>query len=143
MISLASTVYAFLAKHSVLILIALSVASLAVLFSGGPVLSIQLPGGLPFGNLLSAFPFCLPALAAVELSRKGTTARYISNTSLAIAIGWLPVSLGLAGNLNLNFSGIRGHIWIWLSLATATFVGVALVWAAIDCLRWRYRNEEP
>lgn len=95
MISLASALHAFLAKYNLLIFIALSVASLAVLISGNPILSIR-----------------------------------------------LPISLGLAGNLFLNFSGIRGDIWIWLSLATAIFASVALVWAAIDRLRWRYRNGE-
>ena len=43
-------------KNLILVVLSLgSIASIAGLISGGPILDAQLPGGLPFGNLLSAF----------------------------------------------------------------------------------------
>lgn len=133
-VSTFGSILAFAAKRKIPVVTALSTASIAALISGGAILSVPLPGGLPLGNLLSIFPFCFPALLAVWLSRPGTSARHFSAASLIAAAAWLPVSIGLARNLNLNFSGIRGEVWVWLSVGTAALAAAALTWATIDCL---------
>jgi hypothetical protein len=136
-----ASVHIFVEKRGILFVAAASVVSIATLVSGAPILSARIPGGIPFGNVLSVFPFFLPAFLAIVISQPRTLVRRFSIASLAAAVSWLPVSFGLAGNLNLNFSGTRGEAWIWLSLVTAVLTAIALVWAMIDSLfRWRRKK---
>jgi len=43
---------------------------------------------------------------------------------------WLPASVALAGNLELNFGGTRGPFWLGLSLVVAASAVGTLLWAA-------------
>jgi len=54
--------------------------------------------------------------------------RHVANAALGLAIAWLPVSIALAGNLALVFSGARGDAWIaWSAVAlVAAFASLAL-----------------
>lgn len=123
-----------MAKHKVAILFVIAIGSIAALVSGGSFLETPLPGGLPVGNILVAGVLCPLAGAAIVLSRPSTVLRYFSIASLVAACAWLPVSIGLAGNLTLNFTGFRGEIWICLSWATNILVLLAVAWATIDHL---------
>ena len=118
------------------------VASMVALVSGGAFLELALPGGLPIGNALAAVALCAPAAAAVALSRPATVLRLFSLASLSVACAWLPVSIGLAGNLALNFSGARGQAWIWMSVAAISCALVALAWALADRFFDRSGNGE-
>ncbi len=120
-------------KKTSLFLILIAIASIAFLFSGAEYLQQALPGGLPFGNALTAIGLISAAAAAVGLGQAGTVLRRISWSALVAAVAWLPVSIGLAGNLALNFSGTRGSLWIGLSLATVVVVLFSLGWALV---RW-------
>ena len=111
-------------------------ASVVLLGLGHPVLLFELPGGLPFGNLLVAVIFCLPPLMAIALSRAGTSVRYLSYASLVAGLAWLPISIGLAGNLNLNFQN-DGESWVLFTSFVAVLAVTTLVWATIDFLRQR------
>jgi hypothetical protein len=115
-------------------LVVLSIGSVATLISGGSFLEASLVGGLPLGNVVAAAALCLSACVAIGLSRSRTLVRYFSAGGLTAAIAWLPISIGLAGNLTLNFSGFRGQIWIWLSLTTIVVILIALAWATVDHL---------
>lgn len=110
---------------------ALAVASLA---SGAAFLGVPLPGGLPLGNALAALGLCAAAGAAIGLGRAGTLPRAVAIAALLVAAAWLPVSVMLAGNLALNFSGGRGQAWMAISLATVLLVTLSLAWAAAAAL---------
>lgn len=111
------------------LLIAFAAFALVSLLRGAPYLEHLLPGGLPLGNLLSALGLCALPGAAVALSRHGTALRTISVALLCCAALWLPVSVLVAGNLQLNFDGRGGSAW--LAISAAIFVGscLALLWA--------------
>jgi hypothetical protein len=63
-----------------------------------------------------------------------------SIASLAASAAWLPVSIVLAGNLTLNFSGWRGSVWIAFTVAvvvSAFFSFVLALLASLLSLRRR------
>lgn len=123
---------ALLLERKISILVMLSIGSITTLISGGSFLEASLFGGLPVGNVLAAAALCLSASVAIVLSRSASVVRYFSIAVLIAAFAWLPISIGLAGNLTLNFSGIRGQIWVWLSLTTIGAILVSLAWATVD-----------
>ena len=94
-------------------------------------LETPLPGGLPLGNLLTALVLCATAGAAVALVPPHTRLRTAAKLSLLAAVAWLPLSIALAGNLALNFTGGRGTAWLVLSLAIVVVVLVTLAWALL------------
>ena len=114
----------------------LAVAALAVLSlaSGTNHLEAALPGGLPLGNFLSALAPSAIAAAAVLLSFPRTALWVVSWTSLVAAIAWLPGSIFLAGNLELNFSGWRGSVWLVYTIAVAVLALGSFVWALVASL---------
>lgn len=125
-------------------LLAISVFAIGSLVSGAPYLEVPLPGGLPVGNVLAAAGLISGAAAALGLSRPASWLRHISLASLIVASAWLPVSIGLAGNLVLNFDPSRGTAWIWLTLATALSVLCSLVLALVSrLLARRFRAGDP
>lgn len=111
------------------LLLAISVFAIGSLVSGAPYLEVPLPGGLPLGNLLAAAGLISAAAAALGLSRPASWLRRVSTVSVIATAAWLPVSIGLAGNLALNFGGSRGTVWIWVTLATALSVLCSLAFA--------------
>lgn len=124
----------------VALLLAVAAFAVASLVSGASYLETMLPGGLPIGNALSAIALCAIAGAAVALSARATALRLVSVASLIGAAAWLPVSIALAGNLTLNFSGGHGDVWLAFSFAVAVAVLVALSWALIASLLAKYRR---
>lgn len=101
------------------------------LVRGASYLDAPLIGGLPFGNLLVALGLCALAGASVALSAPGTTLRAASLTSLVGAVLWLPASVVLAGNLQLNFGGGRGPAWLAMSVAVIAYACSTLLWALL------------
>jgi len=109
---------------------------------GARYLELELPGGLPLGNALTALGLCAMAGAAICLSARGTALRAAARVVFVAAVAWLPVSVALAGNLALNFSGGRGLTWLVLSLGVIAAAGALLAWALVGVLlsgRWRRR----
>jgi len=121
-------------------LIAIAVAAIASLLTGADYLEWMLPGGLPFGNALTAIGLSCAAGAALRLSVPDSFLRVLSASSFIGALAWLPVSIGLAGNLTLNFSGTRGQIWIWMTLVTFVLVLGSLIWAILRSRVFRGSN---
>lgn len=99
------------------------------LFRGAPYLETPLLGGLPLGNALAALALCAVAGAATALSLRGTMLRAAALVSLVGAALWLPVSLLLAGNLQLNFHSGRGAAWLLFSGAVVGVACFTLLWA--------------
>ncbi|MGD9388092.1 MAG: hypothetical protein PVI87_07675 [Gammaproteobacteria bacterium] len=125
---------------TVFALLAGTVLVVLALVNSWPLLLWRLPGGLPLGNALVALALCAPAAAALLLSPPGTLGRKLALVALFIAIAWLPVSVLLAGNLNLNFSGDRGHTWEVFTAVTALLAIVAIAWAVAQLAWRRYRG---
>ena len=121
-------------KPFVITLLAIAAFAAISLARGASYLDAMLPGGLPLGNVLTALGLCAAAGAAVGLSAPGTVLRLASLVSLLGAVAWLPVSVVLAGNLQLNFSGERGLAWMVFSLVVVLDVLGTLAWALVVSL---------
>lgn len=127
-------------KKTVALLLMIAAFSLLSLIRGASYLETTLPGGLPFGNALTAIGLCAAAGAAVSLSAGNTALRRMSVASLIGAAAWLPVSIALAGNLTLNFREGRGDAWLAFSAAIGAAVLGALGWALVASVIARYRR---
>ncbi|HEY5850686.1 MAG TPA: hypothetical protein VIT62_07990 [Lysobacter sp.] len=137
-------------QTTVIIVVLLTFAAFSMwsLATGADYLGQVLPGGLPLGNALAATCLCALAAAAVGLSVRGTALRRVALVALTATAAWLPVSILLAGNLALNFTGNRGDIWLMLSLAVTAVVLATLAWAliaafAVACRRLASKHEAP
>jgi hypothetical protein len=96
------------------LLAALAAAAIGLVASGWSGLESRLPGGLPVGNAASAAAMVHAAWAAFRLA-PAPWIRRIAAVSLAVALLWLPASIALAGNLELNFDGSTGPAWFALT----------------------------
>ena len=120
-------------------LFVIGMSALASLASGAPCLDIALPGGLPVGNVPPALGLCaMPASGAVIAHRR--LMRRIALAALIAAIAWLPVSIAMAGNLRLVFSGARGDAWIAWSASVAILSFVVFVLAVLQRLALGIRS---
>jgi hypothetical protein len=125
---------------TVFVLLVIFVVSVSSLVSGASFLGTALAGGLPLGNAIAALGLVSPAAIAVLLSPSESTVRVVALVVFCVAVAWLPVSIALAGNLALNFTGWRGSVWIGLSLVVNLAVLWTLVWAVVHrfiVMRWR------
>jgi len=123
------------------VLTAIGLFSLGSLLAGPDYLLWPLPGGLPLGNLLALLCLCVPAALALSLSKPGSACRFLSRMAVVLALLWLPVSIALAGNLDLIFIGTRGIVWLWLSLVTACYVLAMMAWAMAAALLGRRKRK--
>jgi len=110
-------------------LLAIAILAALSLVYGASYLELPLPGGLPIGNLLAALGLCAIPGAALALSPRGTALRKASGTLLICASLWLPLSVVLAGNLQLNFGDGRGASWLALSAVVGGGSFFVLLWA--------------
>jgi hypothetical protein len=118
-------------KLSVFILLVVALLSALSLILGASYLDAKLAGGLPVGNVLTAIGLCAASAAAIGLSTRGSALRSVAVVAFVLAASWLPLSIALAGNLELNFSGSRGDIWLLFCLGTLALVLIALLWALV------------
>jgi hypothetical protein len=98
-----------------LLLLFLALFALGSIISGTEYLVLPLPGGVPLGNLLAAAVFICLAGAAFLLAAGHRRLRQLCAGNLLAAWLWLPVSIALAGNVALNFSGQTGTLWLGIS----------------------------
>ena len=117
-----------------LALLAVAVASVALLMSGADYLDSVLFGKLPTGNAVAALGLLALASVPVLLSTAGSLLRRAALATLCGAAVWLPVSIALAGNLALNFTGWRGSVWLGFSLIIHVAALCVLVWAVVGRL---------
>lgn len=118
-----------MAKSIVSALLAVALFAALSLIFGSAYLDARLFGRLPVGNVLAAIGLCATGAAAIGLSVRKTLLHRVSVAAFLAAVAWLPVSIALAGNLELNLTGIRGDIWMLVSLVTLALVAIALLWA--------------
>jgi hypothetical protein len=119
-----------------------AILAVGFLLSGASVLEHRLAGGLPVGNALSAACLILPAWAAALLAPKDTRIRQFSVAALVLAVLWLPVSIALAGNLDLNFDDSTGTAWFVLTVVAFLASFGSLLAAFASSLR-RKRRVSP
>ncbi|MBB6598025.1 hypothetical protein [Luteimonas sp. MC1825] len=113
---------------TVAVLLVFAAFVLLSLLRGAPYLEASLPGGLPLGNLLVALGLCAMAVASTALSLRGTARRTAALVALAGAVFWLPVSVLLAGNPQLNFGSELGAAWLAFSVAVFAAACFTLLW---------------
>ena len=124
-------------------LLAGTVWVLVALHGSWGLLLWRLPGGLPLGNALVALALCALPVAALLLSPPGSAGRKLALAALVVSIAWLPVSVLMAGNLNLNFSYDRGFSWALFTAATALLAILSLAWALAQLAWRRFRDARP
>jgi hypothetical protein len=117
----------------------LSIVALGALVLGSERLEARLPGGLPLGNAVAAASVIFAAAAATLMSRAGTVLRVLALAALVLALIWLPASIVLAGNLDLNFGRSSGGIWLAGSAVIFLASYGALLLALASSLRRRNR----
>lgn len=106
------------------------------LASGGAWLSAPLLQAVPIpaGNLVAAVLYISPSALSVFVTRPGTLARAVAWLLLAAAVLWLPLSIWLAGNLNLNFTASSWRADLWMFYTYKALPGgclLLLVWQLI------------
>ena len=116
-------------RFIIAILLMVVLFTCASLVTGAAYLLWLLPGGLPFGNGLTAAGLSSAAVIALLLSKPKSVLRWIAIGSIVLSVIWLPISIGLAGNLSLNFDGTNGLVWRRFTLATFAIVLMSLLWA--------------
>lgn len=119
-------------RITVIALIVAALFAFGSLVAGAEYLEWLLPGGLPLGNALTAIGFTASALAGYGVSQPNSIPRWCSIVSLVLSITWLPISVGLAGNLSLNFGDQYGPLWFRLSIATFVFALISLIYAILQ-----------
>lgn len=124
-------------KLAIAALLGLPVVFLWPLIAMPAASELNLPGGLPLGNLLVALALAAWPAAARLLSPPRSAARRFAGFALVLAMAWLPVSAALAGNLALNFSGDRGTAWLAFTLVVAFAAVVSLAWSVVKRLKTR------
>lgn len=118
----------------VAVLLTIVLFTFGSLVAAAPYLLWLLPGGLPVGNGLTATGLCSAAVVAFLLSKPKTVLRWAAIVAIVQSILWLPISIGLAGNLFLNFEGANGLVWSRYSSATFAFVLMSMLWAIVQNL---------
>lgn len=129
-------------KAAVGVLVCLAIAGVAgwLLFSGSELLDVELPFDFPAGNIAAAV--MLVGLAAIPVlsSVPGSRLRAVAKATLVAAIAWLPVSMAIAGGMQLSFSGWQSWAWMIYTLALLLAVPVVLGWAIVAALLQRRRR---
>lgn len=129
-------------RAAVGILVCLAIAGVAgwLLFSGSELLDVELPFDFPAGNIAAAVMLVAMAAIPVLSSMPGSRLRAIAKATLVAAIAWLPVSMAIAGGMQLHYSGWQSWLWMAYTLALLLAVPVVLGWAIVAALLQRRRR---
>jgi hypothetical protein len=129
-------------KAAVGVLVCLAIAGFAgwLLFSGSELLDVELPFDFPAGNIAAAVMLAGLAAIPVLASAPGSRLRAFAVTTLVAAIAWLPVSMAIAGGMQLHYSGWQSWLWITYTLALLLAVPVVFGWAIVAALLQRRRR---
>jgi hypothetical protein len=127
----------------VLILLTIVLFTFVSLVKGAAYLVWLLPGGLPFGNALTATGLTSAAVVALVLGKPESVLRWIAIVSIVLSVLWLPMSVGLAGNLSLNSDGTNGSAWRYYTLVTFVFVLMSMLLAIAQSSMDRMLGRSP
>lgn len=84
---------------------------------------------IPLGNLIVPLGLVSGASLAVRLSKKASFKYRFAQLLAIMALLWLPVSIYLAGNVEINFSGNSNDIWFKYTALISLSILVLLVWS--------------
>lgn len=118
----------------IIVSLAFAAASGWLLFSGSDLLDAELPFKFPAGNIAAAVMLVAAAVIPVLASVDGSKLRAVARATLLLAIAWLPVSMAIAGGMQLSFSGWQSWVWMIYTLAILLLVPVVLAWAVVAAL---------
>lgn len=88
---------------------------MAAFLLGASVLDRDLSFGLDAGVAAAALSLIVSAIGPAMLVTPGARHRAFAWTALFAAIAWLPVSIALAGGLQLSYAGWRSIAWLILT----------------------------
>jgi hypothetical protein len=127
---------------SIVALAAIVVGVVAALATGAELLLWELPGGMALGNPLAAFGNV--ALAGIGyLLAGGRVTRRLGLTAIVLAVSWYPVSIAMAGNANLNFSGGLFGYWLYWTGAVIAVASLSALASLSGKLLQRLRRTRP
>ena len=121
----------------VFVCLAIAITAGWLLFSGSELLDVELPFDFPAGNIAAAVMLVAIAAIPVLSSVPGSRLRAIAKATLVAAIAWLPVSMAIAGGMQLHYSGWQSWLWMTYTLALLLAVPVVLGWAILAALLQR------
>lgn len=124
----------------IFICMAIALASGWLLFTGSELLDVELPFAFPAGNIVAAVMLMGIAAVPVLSSAPGSRLRTVAKLTLVAAIAWLPVSMAIAGGMQLHYSGWQSWVWIAYTLALMLAAPVVLAWAMVAALLRRRRR---
>lgn len=125
------------------VLLALAIVAAWLLFSGSELLDVELPFAFPAGNIAAAAMLVAAAAIPVLASVPGSRLRAVARATFILAVAWLPVSIAIAGGMQLSFSGWQSWAWMIYTLTILLLVPIVLVWAVVAALRARRKSLTP
>lgn len=102
-----------------------------MLFGDNEMIYAELPFGFPAGNLVAATMMVAMAAMPMLLARPGSKLRCVAKWLLVATVLWLPVSMALAGGMQLSYSGWQGWAWMIYTLLLLLAIPVVLVWSVV------------
>jgi len=111
-----------------------AIGTAVLLFSGSDWIDWELPFGFPAGNLVAAVMLIAAAAIPLFLDGPGPKRRRFAKWTLWAAVAWLPVSMALAGGMQLSYSGWASWAWMAYTLVLLLAIPVSLVWAAVGAV---------
>jgi hypothetical protein len=118
-------------KTGIVVSLVVALACCWVLFSNNDVLDVELPFAFPAGNLIAAALLIAASSLAVLLAVRGTRLHAAARAILLLSIAWLPVSMAIAGGVQLSYSGWQGWLWIAYTCALLVAIPVVVAWALV------------
>lgn len=126
----------------IVVSLAFAVASGWLLLSGSDLLDVELPFAFPAGNIAAAVMLVAAAAIPVLASVPGSRLRGVARATLLLAVAWLPVSMAIAGGMQLSFSGWQSWAWMVYTLVLLLAVPIVLACAIVAALLAR-RKPRP
>ena len=122
---------------AVLICVAVAIAAGWLLLTGSELLDVALPFDLPAGNIAAAVVRGAIAAIPVLWSTPGSRLRSVAKATLVASIAWLPVSMAIAGGMELRYSG--WHAWLWMTYTCVVLLAVPILlgWSIVAALLQR------
>ena len=124
----------------VLACIVVAVVSAWLLLSGSELLDVELPFDFPAGNIAAAVVLVAIAAIPVLSSAPGSRLHSLAKATLVASIAWLPVSMAIAGGMELRYSG--WHAWLWMAYTCAVLLAVPILlgWSIVASLLQRRKR---
>lgn len=122
---------------ALVICVAVAIAAGWLLFSGSELLDVALPFDFPAGNIAAAVVIVAIAAIPVVSSATGSRLRNFAKVALVAAIAWLPLSMAIAGGMQLHYSGWQAWLWMAYTCAVLLAMPILLGWSIVAAVLHR------